>query len=197
MRTFTRLAGLTDIPEYWARIEAASGRLAFDVGANIGQASKVLAQHFERVIAFEPCAETAAVLAGAVPANVTVMDVAVSDLVGLVDLDESAGAIGYGMLTSGGHPRWGVTLGRRTVPALSLDAAVRRFGRPDLVKVDTEGHELPVLEGARNLIRYGRTVWLLELHDDLEEKVRAYFGGYQITRFDHQPDLYYLEVIPS
>lgn len=36
----------------WDVIEAARGRLAFDIGANVGQSTRVLARGFDRVVAF-------------------------------------------------------------------------------------------------------------------------------------------------
>jgi FkbM family methyltransferase len=53
---------------------------------------------------------------------------------------------------------------RITVPAVTLDDLLG--GRvPDFVKIDVEGAELAVLEGARRILAAGRTTFLIELHD--------------------------------
>jgi FkbM family methyltransferase len=196
VKTFTDYGERTDPAPVRARLEAYHGRLAFDVGANTGQSARVLAGRFDRVVCFEPCLESAARAAVTTPPNVTVIPAAVSDTDHLVGLDESAQAIGYGMLTTGGHPRYGERLGVRWVPAVTLDRVCALVGPPDVVKIDTEGHELRVLAGAAGLIGQRCAVWLVEVHDRLEDAVRACLAGYRVTRFDHQPDLFYLEAVP-
>ena len=51
-----------------------------------------------------------------------------------------------------------------TVPAVTLDELLP--GRvPDFVKIDVEGAELAVLQGARRILADGRATFLVELHD--------------------------------
>ena len=54
------------------------------------------------------------------------------------------------------------------VPMITLDDA---FGRdrlwPALVKIDAEGHEIAVVEGARAIIERGRTTFVVEFHPHL------------------------------
>ena len=187
---------MTDTAEFCARLAAQSGRLAFDVGANIGQAALVLAARFARVVSFEPALETVVELDRTRPDNVTIVPAAVSHADGLVALDETADGIRHGMLTSGEHPRWGAWLARRVVPAVTVDTAVVWFGPPDVVKVDTEGHELAVLDGAPRLIADRSAVWLVEVHYPLEDRVRKVFDGYRLTVYPHQPDHFYMEASP-
>src|SRR3546814_11229320 len=51
---------------------------------------------------------------------------------------------------------------------ITLDDA---FGRdlmwPSVVKVDVEGHEIAVVEGARRIIEHGRTTFVVEFHGHL------------------------------
>ena len=49
------------------------------------------------------------------------------------------------------------------------------------VKCDVEGHELEVIEGAKELIRACRPAWLIEVsHREIEGIMRSY--GYQATQ---------------
>jgi FkbM family methyltransferase len=53
-----------------------------------------------------------------------------------------------------------------SVPASSLDSYMQRTGlRPDLIKIDVEGAELRVLQGARQTLQSFRPVVLVEIHD--------------------------------
>jgi FkbM family methyltransferase len=57
------------------------------------------------------------------------------------------------------------------VPARTLDTLCEGFS-PDLVKIDVEGGELAVLQGARRLLRQGRTRFLVELHGWIDAEGR-------------------------
>lgn len=199
-----RLPEVTDAPSFWAVLAEQSGELAFDVGANIGQAAHVLAPRFARVVSFEPCTEAAAVLRDEAAPNVTVVAAAVSAREGSVTLDETANSIGSGQLTTGSRLGWGEIVGHRTVPATTLDKAAHLYGMPDLVKVDTEGHELRVLEGATGLLAARCARWLIEVHAaEHETPLRGLLDGYQVRRIEHdflgghdRADHYYLEGTP-
>lgn len=136
----------------WDVLLEAKGQIAWDIGANIGQSTKVLAEGFEYVMAFEPCAESAAILRAEAPDNVEVFEWAVSDTTGEIQLEEADRSIRTGQLVTGvGLPIWGERIGLRTVPSIALDDHVG-FGpaglpRPDFIKVDTEGHEVQVVRG--------------------------------------------------
>jgi FkbM family methyltransferase len=197
-----RLPDVTDAPTFWGLLGSFSGDLAFDVGANIGQAARVLAPRFARVVSFEPCEESVSVLEAEKPANVEVWPVAVSSVAGEVELDECASSIRTGQLTTGTGLGWGPIIGSRLVPSTTLDEAVAHMGVPDLVKVDTEGHEVQVLEGGPGLIGERRSVLLIEVHDQLNEApIRRLLDGWRVERIGHdylpgEPDHFYLRCEP-
>ncbi|MEK7469145.1 MAG: FkbM family methyltransferase [Planctomycetota bacterium] len=63
------------------------------------------------------------------------------------------------------------------VELLTLDEAMRRFGRPHVVKVGVEGAELAVLRGAARLVQNFRPTWILEVHDpNLSGRIREALG---------------------
>ncbi len=58
------------------------------------------------------------------------------------------------------------SIGRLTVPMASLDnlSAQKKIPTPDFIKLDVEGAELLVLQGAKELLRKTHPVWLIECH---------------------------------
>ena len=192
-----RLAEVTDAPTAWEALRALAierqGGLALDIGANTGQASAVLAPWFERVIAFEPVEESAAILIAECEDNVELCSMAVSQFMGRSTLDVADQAIATGQLVTAtalpGHPEWGTVTGTRQVLATTVDAVVGAGGvLPSLVKVDTEGHEGYVIAGAEHTIALNFTTWFIEVHaGHFEEPLRLFFGNYHydVERIDH------------
>jgi FkbM family methyltransferase len=134
-----------------------------DVGANVGEWSRSLlevAAHRGRTAeialhAFEPATDTFEQLAKTLdnPA-VSLHRVALSDHSGTMTLHIAGPASELNSL----HGVPGVNTTGEDVVTTTLDAYARRasLGRIDLLKVDTEGHDLAVLEGAAGLLREGR-----------------------------------------
>ena len=178
--------GGTDSPSAWEALEKLaqerSGRLAFDIGANRGQAARLLAPCFTSVVSYEPAIESYEYLMASVPANVRTDNVAMGRRVGTMRLGEASDAIGSGQLVNWaahhGHAEWGALTGTRVVPSTTIDYEVSELGvLPALVKIDTEGWEVEVLGGARHTIALGFTSWFVEVHDaELGAKVVAAFG---------------------
>lgn len=183
-----RLPEITDAMSFWTVLAAQAGDVAFDVGANIGQAAHLMAPHFGRVFSYEPCQEALAILMVEAPPNVTVVPKALSNQAGGVDLDETENSIRTGQLTTGTGLGWGRIVGQRRVESTTLDGEVDRLGVvPDVVKVDTEGHEVRVLLGAKQTIALRRTTWLLEVHSrHNEDQVYGLLDGYRVERVDHE-----------
>lgn len=133
-----------------ARARAAG--VVWDVGANVGAVSLLLARRVPGVVieSFEPAPAVFAKLARNVALNprlnVTARPLAVSDHEGWVDFFASAerGNAGIGSLGAAAN-----TVGEATrVEAVSGDAYVARGGlAPDVIKIDVEGFEPEVLAG--------------------------------------------------
>lgn len=166
----------SDPPEVWAHLEAFTGAMAFDIGANAGQSAVALASRFETVHSFEPAVESLEALAAAgLPDNVHVHPWAVSDHNGGVTLVEQERHLARGQLTTRDLTvptsfedethGWGKVTGTRVVECVTLSALAVMFGQPDLVKCDVEGHEGLVVDGGLDVL-LGHTPGLfIEVHN--------------------------------
>ncbi len=187
--------------EYWLGIhelavqdaitrELKPGHVFYDVGANVGFFSLIasrLVGACGEVFAFEPLPENASVVAQQVSlnglANVHLVRAAVG---------RRTGRAGLVVTNSPSTPHLveGETGGNCvTVDVVRLDDFVKEHPPPDLVKVDVEGAEAQVLQGAQSLICKRHPAFLIELHGerralDVFEILR--WGGYEIRRLDGQ-----------
>ena len=151
------------------------GMTVLDVGANEGlytlfSASRVgPAGH---VVAFEPSSRERRKLQHNVTrnrlGNVTVVPSAIGSSEGTAALQIASGVHSghntLGALVYDDAPAVGV----EHVPVERLDAVIDRLGiaRVDVIKIDVEGAEMHVLEGARRTLSAQRPVLLVEANDD-------------------------------
>jgi FkbM family methyltransferase len=152
-------------PEYYLLPELVSaGDWVLDIGANIGHYTVELARlvgPMGRVVSMEPMTRPFAQLTRLVVRaglhNVTLINAAASDTGGLATMEVPSTRDGLALfyqarLTEGGG-RKVMTL---RVDDLPLGDSV------SLVKIDVEGHEVPVLNGMRDLIGRCRPVLVVE-----------------------------------
>lgn len=171
----------SDPPEVEAQLWAGlRGELAWDVGANYGQSLIHLKKCFSEIWSFEPAEESFAVLQREWSADpqVSLWQVAVSDHEGTLETSVRAQSIAKGELVivadmpeqdwnlpAWAALPWGTETARRSVECITLDGLLAREKRaPDLIKVDTEGHEAQVLAGAQYILATGHPDWLIECH---------------------------------
>lgn len=145
-----------------------SGGVAYDVGANVGFVSEIYSKNFEQIYAFEPSPiafphllEKAKKLG-----NITPLNIALSDVDGVIELDIRSSSWATGQLTTTtdaeiDSKRWGPVIGRMKVEARRLDSLSIPF--PDHVKIDVEGHEERVLRGGLEKLSKASTI-ILEAH---------------------------------
>jgi FkbM family methyltransferase len=167
------------------------GAVIFDVGANIGYVSLLLAKaagEAGRVFAFE-----------ALPSNVDQLhcNIALNSMEKLVTVIDRAvtqapGPVRFLIHASGGMGKVAGSAGRQdnyeseiTVPGISLDEFVYGQGNPPpkVVKMDIEGGEVLALPGMRRVLTEARPLMLMELHGP--ESCRAAWetlteSGYEI-----------------
>jgi FkbM family methyltransferase len=146
-----------------ANISGVSIEVFFDVGANIGQTSLEARKNFPdaTIYAFEPHETTfAALSANVIGPRAHALNLALSDRIGeaeffdygaLATSNSLVGDAQYAMRTK--HE---VTV--RKVECDTLDNFCEGLGieHIDVLKVDTEGHDLAVLQGARRMLSQHR-----------------------------------------
>jgi FkbM family methyltransferase len=149
------------------------GAVVYDVGANIGYVSLLLARaagKAGRVFAFEALPENAARLRRNLELNG--MQERVQLFAGAVT--GQAGPVRFLVHASGGMGKAAGSAGRQdehyqaevTVEGIALDEFVYRRGNPppQVVKMDIEGGEVMALPGMRRVLAEARPVMLMELH---------------------------------
>jgi FkbM family methyltransferase len=133
-------------------------RVALDIGAHVGAVSLYLGRIFDRVIAFEAVPETYQYLAlnTANIANVEAMNSAVGPAPGEVYFDHY---LKHGQLS---HVSSGSADTQKVgpIPVLTIDSF--NLSNVDYIKIDVEGYELPVLQGASETILRCRPMILVE-----------------------------------
>ncbi|MBU6462981.1 MAG: FkbM family methyltransferase [Bradyrhizobium sp.] len=172
-----------------------------DVGANLGLYTRKLSKLSSRVHAFEPSHEMAELLRRTSAPNVRVHEVALSDQAGDADLfipqDQDKLIYGLSSLESRSSNSEQRVVSTK-VSTARLDAIVREDVA--FIKVDVEGHELNVLDGAAELLDRSQPVFLVEAEDRHRDQAtrllfeffaqrsyRGYFirgaSGYPIEQF--------------
>jgi FkbM family methyltransferase len=169
------------------------GSVLYDVGANVGFMTLIAARMVGpegHVYAFEPIPEIARALAQNAArndlANVTVLELALSDEAGEAVLRIPDVNQGAHLARVADH----VAADELTVRTAVLDDLVAERGLrpPTLVKLDVEGAELLVLDGARRTLEAHRPVLVIELHDTQEPIERLLPElGYELTRIVRDP----------
>lgn len=131
---------------------------ALDCGAHIGTWSKLMAEKFQQVIAFEPSADTfealEANLAQFGSANVRAMNVAVGASAGLISLHLDSRARDL-KNTGARFVRDGGDIPRITIDSLELPSV-------GFIKMDIEGSEVDALAGASKTIQRCKPIILFE-----------------------------------
>lgn len=128
-------------------------RTALDIGANVGLWSRDLVKHFEQVIAFEPVAMFRECLERNVAAsNISVQSVALGDTEGQVNMIITEGNTGHTHVDPNS-----VNGDTKIIQLDSLD-----LQNVDYIKIDCEGFEYRVLQGAKETIKRCRPVVVIE-----------------------------------
>jgi FkbM family methyltransferase len=153
---------------------------AIDVGANDGSYVHYMRRYARHVFAYEPMPSLAQALREKFPRRVTVEAMALSDTSGTAELRSPVvdGVVVTGCSTISDEAA-AIYRGHRAVevPMDRLDNVYR--GNAGFMKIDVEGHEQAILDGAIETIRRCRPRMLVEIDDRMSpgglERARAYF----------------------
>jgi FkbM family methyltransferase len=144
------------------------GDVIYDVGAHFGTYSLIgsrLVGAEGLVVSYEPNLETLEyfrrhIVYNRCGSNILLREACCGDRSGYVEFfsddDPKSGA--SGLIPLGGKRQI-------SVPMVRLDDEAKSLGRyPSLIKIDVEGGEMMVLQGAESILQYQRPVLLLSLH---------------------------------
>ena len=154
--------GATYLPEFTLlnKIKLKLGKdfVAIDVGANIGTIIWQLAKDCKHIFAFEPIPKLNRIIEHSCIYNafdrLTILKKAVGNMPGVVTMvdNDNSSIIDATSLNS------------IEVEVTTLDIALDYLEKIDFIKIDVEGFEWNVLQGARRLINQHKPILLLELH---------------------------------
>ena len=128
--------------------------VALDIGANVGLWSRDLVKSFSRVLAFEPVALFRECLESNVTGeNFEVLPIALGD-------QDTQGTMIIIEDNSGATHLDPATMGTGDVQVVRLDSL--NFQNISYIKVDCEGYEYRILQGAEQTIRHCRPIMVIE-----------------------------------
>jgi len=165
-----------------------AGDVCYDLGASIGYMTLLMARKAKQVYAFEPAPHAVAEMKRHVEtnglSNVTIIPSPVSNEVRQVRFCLTDGA--YGSAINDAETRWPVL----KLETTTLDLFAREHPAPDFLKMDVEGEEGRVLEGASGVLAQRKTRICCEVHN--REAAESVLGtlkrfGYSVTLLDGSP----------
>lgn len=143
--------------------QAFAGRergLAVDIGANIGYVTSWLARRWRQTVSFEPTPETFECLTrNCTRDNIVLHNTGISDVQGTLCFAVSAAKPDQNQVVSAADrlkKHWGLI----EIPVRSLDSYQLLC---DFIKIDVEGHEYQVVQGAQQTIQQCRPAVMLEI----------------------------------
>lgn len=184
------------------------GDQVWDIGANVGVFSVVAALHADvRVVAVEADAwlgqllRRTAALAAYRPGAIDVLVAAISGQDGVEQFQiAERGRASNALVSAGGRSMMGGVRALQLVPVLRLDTLAQTLGPPDVIKVDVEGAEVKVIEGALALLNSHRPLIYAEIGEEQFPAIAALIDplGYRVFGADrriateHGNDNYFL-----
>jgi FkbM family methyltransferase len=169
------------------------GDVVWDVGANVGLftfAAAGLSGDAGLVVAVEPDPFLVGLLRRSArqrpagQARVEVVPAVVSDALGLRHLCIARRGRNSNYVEGAGRSQAGGERERQWTPSVTLDSLLGVFAPPTLLKVDVEGHELPVLAGGRRLLAEYRPTVLCEVGESDAGSFASVFEGLRYDFYD-------------
>jgi FkbM family methyltransferase len=196
--TFKRGLIYPDVTRPLFKIIGSEDKIAIDVGANYGIATRYFAKYFRQTHAIEPVPFLARRLAQMKATGVIVHDCAIGDTEGQIRLRtpvDSHGRLYHALSTA--SKRNALTMFHHSgivefdVTQRRLDSLLESVSEViGYIKIDVEGFELEVLRGAQNLIARDRPLLQVELertHNPDTLEVVAYMASLNYNVFSITP----------
>jgi len=151
--------------------------VALDIGANAGFYAFRMSRIFSKVYAFEINDELTGDLRKYNPGNITIMPVGLSSKAGeatlYIPVLNNLPLTGWASLAPGNFPDATGEI-KKPVKIATLDSF--QLENVSFVKIDVEGHELHVLEGARQTLATHRPRVLIEIKDQNRNAAFQFFS---------------------
>ena len=176
-------------------------RWFFDVGANVGLYTWDVRKACpnRKILAFEPDPENIKLLEktlrGANLQNVEICKCALSNQLAEVSFFQDNLTSATGCVAGKDKP-WieqylNGSANEIRVKTETLDSILRKDRTPSLIKIDVEGHEVEVLQGARNTIREAKPMMIIESFPPKQSTVLSLLHelGYRSMDADHHTSI--------
>jgi FkbM family methyltransferase len=164
--------------------------VVYDIGANCGYFTLLAARRSRFVYAFEPTLDTWTVLVRNIERNnlghVHAFRFALTDQPGEVDLYKYSSSGNNSLLIRRVGVGAGITrIGTERVRGIPLDEVIveKKLEPPSLIKIDVEGSEFLVLEGALKTLRTHAPVVIME-HNEARARAAGYSLGDVVSRLE-------------
>jgi FkbM family methyltransferase len=177
---------------HWLKDHHGGGGVMLDVGANIGNHSVFLAEHFDAVHAVEPSPRTFKVLSmnASLASNIQCHQIAASDSNGQVTFRQETVNVGYSRIVDA--PLSDAII---EVKCWKLDDYFHEAEDISLVKIDVEGHEARAIKGMEKILQKCSPIVVFEQH----------FAGFingkseviELLKENGYTDFYSVDRIPS
>lgn len=151
-----------------------SDRIALDIGANHGIYTIPMASKFKKIYAFEPHPQNISILEGNLKKyniqNVEIVPKAVSNRSGTMNMTTNPHNSGGHTLSEkvASHQEWGfVNTTTLEVPTITLDEFCKDLD-VEFMKIDIEGAEDFMFEGATEFLKRNSINIMLEVHNEVD-----------------------------
>jgi FkbM family methyltransferase len=136
-------------------------RTFVDVGANVGIWSYHLYNKFNKVVSYEPSKQNLECLQANIENKTEIRAKAIANFIGEAEFHQAGKNCGDGKLCRPGiNPSY-------TVPVVTLDS--EELPDVDLIKIDVQGWEYEVLQGAKETIKKCQPWVIWEVNQDVDE----------------------------
>ncbi len=172
------------------------GDVIWDIGANIGLfsfSSAMLSGIAGQVLAVEPDTFLVGLLrksnvkiaqGGEPVAPISVLCVAVSDNLGVVTFNIAERGRASNYIDGGGLSQTGGVREKQSVVTITLDWLLNHYPKPDILKVDVEGVEVQLFNGAKRVLSESRPIILCEVSAEINSSITALFKNHSYLLFD-------------
>ena len=132
-----------------------------DVGTNVGIWSLPMMHCFKTIVSYEPSKQNLECLKANIPTGIDLREKAIANFTGFADFHQAGKNCGDGKLC---RPGGGASY---QVPVVKLDD--ENLTNVDLIKIDVQGWEYEVLDGAIELIKRDRPWVIFEVNENIDK----------------------------